>query len=115
MAARAATRQGNQPTAAAAPVPAGKARARGLVLLVAAACSILGYVATTQFRPGSTVAQARAAQALEGDGVKGPEGMMWVPGGEFLMGSDHKLAQANERPAHKVRVRGFWMDKNARY
>jgi sulfatase modifying factor 1 len=37
--------------------------------------------------------------------------MMWVPGGEFLMGGDHKLAQRNERPAHKVRVRGFWMDQ----
>jgi len=27
------------------------------------------------------------------------------------MGSDHKLAQRNERPAHKVRVGGFWMDR----
>ena len=45
-----------------------------------------------------------------GDGVRGPQGMAWVPGGTFLMGSDHKLAQANERPAHPVRIRGFWMD-----
>ena len=37
-------------------------------------------------------------------------GMVWVPGGDFLMGSDHQLAQGNERPAHKVRVHGFWMD-----
>jgi len=27
------------------------------------------------------------------------------------MGSDHKLAQQNERPAHKVRIGGFWMDR----
>lgn len=27
-----------------------------------------------------------------------------------MMGSDHKLAQLNERPAHPVRVKGFWMD-----
>lgn len=47
-----------------------------------------------------------------GDGVSGPAGMVHVPGGEFLMGSDHKLAQANERPAHKVRVHGFWMDQH---
>ena len=45
-----------------------------------------------------------------GDGVRGPAGMAWVPGGTFLMGSDHPLAQANERPAHPVRVKGFWMD-----
>ena len=47
---------------------------------------------------------------VAGDGVQGPKGMMWVPGGKFLMGSDHKLAQKNERPAHPVRVSGFWMD-----
>jgi formylglycine-generating enzyme required for sulfatase activity len=47
---------------------------------------------------------------IAGDGVRGPKGMMWVPGGEFLMGSEHKLAQRNERPVHKVRVSGFWMD-----
>ena len=56
---------------------------------------------------------------VAGDGVQGPKGMMWVPGGEFLMGSDHKLAQKNERPAHPVRVSGFWMDAthvtNARF
>nr|WP_233575561.1 formylglycine-generating enzyme family protein [Noviherbaspirillum saxi] len=47
-----------------------------------------------------------------GDGVYGPRGMVLVPAGEFLMGSDHKLAQLNERPAHKVRVNGFWMDQH---
>jgi len=36
--------------------------------------------------------------------ANGLEGMAWVPGGKFLMGSDHKLAQDNERPAHRVRV-----------
>ncbi len=54
-------------------------------------------------------APARPAIVM-GDGVNGPEGMAWVPGGRFLMGSDHSLAQPNERPAHPVRVHGFWMD-----
>lgn len=45
-----------------------------------------------------------------GNGVNGPQDMAWIPGGEFMMGSDHKLAQRNERPAHLVRVTGFWMD-----
>src|SRR5258706_10687469 len=49
---------------------------------------------------------------IAGDGVTGPKGMMWVPGGGFLMGSDHKLAQASERPAHRVKVAGFWMDRH---
>src|SRR5258706_13178596 len=49
---------------------------------------------------------------IAGDGVTGPKGMMWGPGGEFLLGSDHKLAQASERPAHRVKVAGFWMDRH---
>ncbi len=45
-----------------------------------------------------------------GDGIVTPEGMAWVPPGAFLMGSDSKLAQPNERPVHSVKVAGFWMD-----
>ncbi|CAB3635437.1 Formylglycine-generating enzyme [Achromobacter mucicolens] len=45
-----------------------------------------------------------------GDGKQGPAGMAWIPGHEFLMGNDHQMSQPNERPAHKVRVSGFWMD-----
>lgn len=41
----------------------------------------------------------------------GHRGMMWIPGGEFLMGSDDRLAKPNEQPVHKVRVHGFWMDR----
>lgn len=39
-----------------------------------------------------------------------PPGMAWIPGGEFLMGSDDPQADPAERPAHRVRVDGFWMD-----
>jgi sulfatase modifying factor 1 len=38
------------------------------------------------------------------------DGMVWVPGGEFLMGSASKLARDNERPIFKAKVDGFWMD-----
>ena len=34
--------------------------------------------------------------------------MVWIPGGEFLMGSDNHYPE--EAPAHRVRVDGFWMD-----
>ena len=37
--------------------------------------------------------------------------MVWIPGGTFLMGSDHHYPE--EAPAHKVTVDGFWMDKYA--
>ena len=37
-------------------------------------------------------------------------GMVWVPGGIFMMGGDNKQASADEYPKHKVTVNGFWMD-----
>ena len=40
-----------------------------------------------------------------------PPGMAWIPGGEFLMGSDADAAWRDESPAHRVSVRGFWMDR----
>src|SRR5690242_18417251 len=39
-----------------------------------------------------------------------PPGMVWVPGGEFTMGTDSDLGWPDERPAHRVRVDGFWID-----
>ncbi len=37
--------------------------------------------------------------------------MVWIPGGEFLMGSNDHYSE--ERPAHRVRIDGFWMDRCA--
>lgn len=48
-----------------------------------------------------------------------PVEMVAVPGGEFLMGSDEPEADADERPASRMRVEAFWIDRvevtNARY
>jgi formylglycine-generating enzyme len=69
-------------------------------------CAAIAWAATTHH-----AAMPAKPVVVEGDGVRGPRGMVWVPAGEFLMGSDHKLAKMNERPAHKARVNGFWMDR----
>ncbi len=49
--------------------------------------------------------------------LKALTGMRHIPGGTFLMGSDHHYR--DERPAHKVTVNGFWIDEttvtNAEY
>jgi formylglycine-generating enzyme len=53
-------------------------------------------------------------------GGSAPEGLVWIPGGEFSMGAqdppsgDMVGMQATEdsRPIHRVYVDGFWMDKN---
>jgi sulfatase modifying factor 1 len=41
-----------------------------------------------------------------------PAGMVWIPGGEFTMGTDDLNSMPNERPAHRARVDGFWMDEH---
>ena len=50
--------------------------------------------------------------------VPAPEGMVWVPGGEFSMGSDESGESLcslpgvtrDSQPIHRVYVDGFWMD-----
>lgn len=37
------------------------------------------------------------------------DGMRWIPGGTFIMGSDHHYPE--EAPAHPVKVDGFWIDE----
>ncbi|MEM9649760.1 MAG: formylglycine-generating enzyme family protein [Bacteroidota bacterium] len=46
------------------------------------------------------------------DSIKSPEGMVWIPGGEFQQGAvlGDSLAMGHEKPAHKVTLDGFFMD-----
>ncbi len=39
-----------------------------------------------------------------------PKEMVWISGGEFTMGSKSQAAKNDEKPAHRVKVSGFWMD-----
>src|SRR5882724_583476 len=40
-----------------------------------------------------------------------PPGVVWIPGGEFTMGTVSNLGLPDEKPAHRVRVDGFWADE----
>jgi formylglycine-generating enzyme len=51
-----------------------------------------------------------ALAALYAHTENGPPGMVWIPGGEFDMGSEATDARPDEAPVHRVRVDGFWMD-----
>jgi formylglycine-generating enzyme required for sulfatase activity len=44
------------------------------------------------------------------DGADAPKNMGWVPGGEFMMGSEHFYPE--ERPVHRRSVQGFWIDQH---
>ncbi|ANN76038.1 sulfatase [Bordetella flabilis] len=73
----------------------------------------IGLIAVGSLLGGShIVAPEEHRGARAGDGIVGPAGMVWVEGGTFQMGSDARPAQPNERPAHPVKVRGFWMDQH---
>lgn len=41
-----------------------------------------------------------------------PTKIVWIPSGEFTMGSDSPGTRRNEQPTHKVSVNGFWLDAN---
>lgn len=40
-----------------------------------------------------------------------PNGMVWIPGGKFTMGSKDDSSRRNEGPPHTVTVDGFWLDQ----
>jgi formylglycine-generating enzyme required for sulfatase activity len=61
----------------------------------------------------TSVAVAQAIGETNGaqeSAKNGPPGMVWVPAGEFTMGWDGVEARFDEKPAHRVRVDGFWID-----
>lgn len=75
----------------------------GRVCLGQSCCAPIGraaLLATSVRQPESPAVQ----------GQRSPAGMVWIPGGEFLMGSTDPLARPDEAPVHRVRVDGFWMD-----
>src|SRR3954452_19416557 len=74
--------------------------------------SNVGTVVPTRSRARKarlTVTSMRAATAGGKFGVS-TKNMVWVPGGEFLMGSEEFYPE--ERPVHRVQVDGFWMDEH---
>jgi formylglycine-generating enzyme required for sulfatase activity len=54
---------------------------------------------------------AAAPAGADSPAKAGPHrpGMIWIPGGTFLMGSDRHYPE--EAPAHRVTVDGFWIDR----
>lgn len=86
---------------------------RDIALVVAiAAAAVAGYFFT---RPKVDTPPAPPAPVDDGplrvhapEG-SAPEGMVWIPGGEFVMGSTN--GQTDEVPLHRVVLDGFWMDR----
>lgn len=95
----------------------------GLVLLAGGTALILtskksakgGESASSNPAFGSTIESKTAAPG------PAPEGMVWIPGGEFSMGAENPAACACEggghdpmndaRPIHRVQIDGYFIDK----
>jgi formylglycine-generating enzyme required for sulfatase activity len=93
-----------------------------LTLLVVSALAIVAVtLAVLPSRPSTTTTTTAAdadapfssgrvlGPSDEPPSGEAPPGMVWIPGGEFLMGSDEPMF-ADARPVHRVAVDGFWMD-----
>ncbi len=78
-------------------------------LAVVAFAATYGFVKLRQSDSGPTA----AADVTMDTAPPGPApaGMAWIPRGEFTMGTDSEQAWPDEKPAHRVRVDGFWMDQ----
>ncbi|MEO8427336.1 MAG: formylglycine-generating enzyme family protein [Verrucomicrobiota bacterium] len=90
-------------------------------------CSTLALAIFVIPTPASTRAQAPVASpflpTVENRAPTpgfAPEGMVWIPGGEFSMGSEDPTTDTvcgghdrmpDARPVHRVYVDGFWMDR----
>ena len=78
-------------------------------------CGLLGIGSVLLVSSGTMASpNATASNPAErsGDQVhsKASPGMVWIPGGTFLMGTNNKESFPNERPAHLVQVQVFgWM------
>jgi formylglycine-generating enzyme required for sulfatase activity len=60
--------------------------------------------------PVASALPAASASAAAAPVNACPEGMVFIPAGQFFMGSDAKEAQPNQKPSHNVTLNGFCMD-----
>ncbi|KGJ95109.1 formylglycine-generating enzyme family protein [Colwellia psychrerythraea] len=64
---------------------------------------VIKLAQTKQDKSQHTLSQASQKQVLAS--------MVWVEGGDFVMGSDNEKARNREKPAHKVSLNGFYIGK----
>src|SRR5262249_51635275 len=81
---------------------AGRARSHAVALMKRS--PILVGLALVAF------SSAYVMSRIQADPPDTPSGMVLTPAGEFVMGTDAPATPRNERPAHRVKVDGFWMD-----
>jgi len=107
--------------------PQDSGRGKRLIIAFVVVAGVVGWAAYLQRRPPPTqgtesptaAASAPTRPATSRPPASAPEGMVWIPGGEFSMGSDSASESLcgqpgvtrDAQPIHRVFVDGFWMDK----
>ena len=93
-----------------------------LQLGLAAGVFVLTYISTRYLWAYKQKTEAKStakAKRIAASAAKPPEGMVWIAGGVFTIGTDDPEAPAAERPARRVEVSAFWLDvaevTNARF
>ncbi|HSP63840.1 MAG TPA: SUMF1/EgtB/PvdO family nonheme iron enzyme, partial [Pyrinomonadaceae bacterium] len=89
-------------------------------MVVVIASSALGQSVGVSPTEGSSPFLPTVANT-EAPASKAPEGMRWIPGGEFSMGAvvngsgscEMPMPASDAQPVHRVRVDAFWMDVTA--
>jgi formylglycine-generating enzyme len=126
------TRRGTRSAGAGTPGARGRTRWGAFALVAAAVVGAAVWIATGDrsggaARPERPMRASAEAGAVFRPTVPGtavppgpvPEGMVWIPGGEFSMGASDApdmndvgmRATEDSRPVHRVYVDGFWMDR----
>jgi formylglycine-generating enzyme len=83
----------------------------GVIAAVALVGIVLGSMLALNRSDKDLRLRGKPAGALGHDVViSHPVGMVWIAGQNFTVGTDE--GPADERPAHKVGVRGFWIDRH---
>ena len=81
-----------------------------LLRIGARQAAVAVIVAGASFSASYLIACGDLSPARHSAALSAHAGMVLVPAGAFLMGSDSKLARANERPVFRASVSAFWMD-----
>ena len=65
----------------------------------------------SSLKPDPPIRRTMVATEYDAPPGRAPrKGMVWIPGGTFLMGSEDFYPE--ERPVHRVHVDGFWIDEH---
>ncbi|WP_436489518.1 formylglycine-generating enzyme family protein [Chitinophaga sp. ARDCPP14] len=81
------------------------------LLIIAVSCNQQQPQQQAADKSGKAVCCAVPSRYATAADKKDPGNMVWIAGGQFMMGTDEKEAYDQERPAHPVKVDGFWIDK----